>query len=254
MKFFISRFLAKGFTVIEMMVSMAIISIMATTLYGTYPSTNKFVSFATSVTDFASQLREIQTYGASRGGTVAKGDGIYLTTSNPYNYFLFQDKIDSSSTVSGIGISNYVWDGPTIEATTTKTFLNNVMLSDICYGYETYEEYPSTAVYDPGVEVLSFACGSAGWKDVEIVFNRPKLDARISSNNTPGSYSIMNKSTRSNVCLEFIQPGVSTSTQQRSIVIRSTGEIRVLQTRCPTTPLYDSGYFVDPGDGGDDTK
>lgn len=224
---------------IEMMVSMAIISIMATTLYGTYPSTNKFVSFATSVTDFASQLREIQTYGASRGGIVAKGDGIYLTTDNPYNYYLYQDQIDSSSTVSGIGTSNYFWDGPSVEATTTKTFLNNVMLSDICYGYEPYEEWPydHPEVYDPGVEVMSFAC-YGGRKNIDIVFTRPKLDAHLISHDWTYFYNPKRGTQHSSVCLEFIQPGVSTSTQQRSIVIRSTGEIRVLQTRCPTTPLY----------------
>lgn len=242
MKFSINKKLKlaldRGFTVIEMMISMAIISILATTMYGTYPSTNKFVSFTAGVSDFAAQLKEIQIYGASRGGSAAKGDGVYLSNNAPYNYYLFQDKIDSSSTISGIGTSNYVWDGPSIEATTSKTFLNGIMLTDICYGYETYEEYPSYDVYDPGREVLGFACGASGWKDVEIVFNRPKLDARITSNTFLNDFRTKYKNPHSNVCLEFTQPGLATTSQQRSIVVRSTGEIRVLQTRCPTTPIY----------------
>lgn len=243
MKFSINKKLKlaldRGFTVIEMMISMAIISILATTMYGTYPSTNKFVSFSTGVSDFAAQLKEIQIYGASRGGSTAKGDGVYLSNNAPYNYYLFQDKIDSSSTISGIGTSNYVWDGPSVEATTSKTFLNGIMLTDICYGYETYEEWSDPATYDPGREVLGFACGASGWKDVEIVFNRPKLDARISNNSFLGNFSQGYKTSgRGSVCLEFTQPGLATTSQQRSIVVRSTGEIRVLQTRCPTTPIY----------------
>lgn len=208
-----------GFSLLEMVISMSIISIMAITLYGNYPSVNKFVSYATAINDFASQIKEIQIYGASRGGDSAKGDGIYIATSTPYNYYLFNDSINSSSTTTGIGTSNLKWDGASLEPTTTKSFLNSTYITRLCWN--------SSFVYDVNTGTSSesgtYNCNIS---NIMITFARPKLNANIAY--VAGGAT----TTVDRMCLEMGQVGVSTSTQQRSIIVKSSGQIIVQRARC----------------------
>lgn len=207
-----------GFSLLEMVISMSIISIMSITLYGSYPSMNKFVSYATAINDFASQIKEIQIYGASRGGDNSKGDGIYMATGTPYNYYLFNDAINSSSTTTGIGTSNLRWDGASLEPTTTKSFLNSTYITRLCYN--------NSFTYTTGVAVESgtYTCNIP---NIMLTFSRPKLNANIAYVPSGGATT-----TADRICLEMGQVGVSTSTQQRSIVVKSSGQIIVQKTRC----------------------
>lgn len=205
-----------GFTLVELIVSIMIISVMTFTLYGNYRAVNKFVSYSTAVSDFASQIKEVQIFGASRGGTTSKGDGIYIATSTPYSYYLFSDNINSSSSTTGIGMSNLRWDGASLEPTSTKAFLNTAYLTRICYN--NAEDYGSTSA------IPVFTCNIP---NLMLVFSRPKLNASIAYVNSGGATTTVRQA-----CIEMIQAGVSTTTQQRSIVIRSAGQIIVQKTKC----------------------
>lgn len=216
MRYCIKKIKALGFSLVEMVISIAIISIVATTIYGNYPAVNKFVSYATAINDFASQVKQIQIYGASRGGTTAKGDGVYMATNSPAYYYLFNDAITSSSTTTGIGTSNLLWDGTSLEPTTTSMYLNSVTLSRICAD--------NTEYYGVATATPTFVCNLP---NLIIVFTRPKLNASISYISYSGVTTTVKQA-----CIEMSQLGVSSTTQQRSIVFDSAGEIIVKKARC----------------------
>jgi type II secretory pathway pseudopilin PulG len=215
MRYFIKiKTTLRAFSLIEMVVSMSIIMVMVLTLYGNYPAVKKYVSYTTAINDFSSQIKEIQIYGASRGGDTVRGDGIYIATSTPFNYFLFSDIITSSSSATGIGISNLRWDGSALEPTSTKSFLNTTRIFRICYD--------NTSV--GGAETNAYTCNIS---NLMIVFSRPKLNANMFYVNSSGATTSVMQA-----CLEFDQVGVSTSTQLRSLVIKSPGQIIIQRTKC----------------------
>jgi hypothetical protein len=60
-----------------------------------------------------------------------------------------------------------------------------------------------------------------------ITFARPKLNANIAYVTSGGATTTVNR-----MCLEMGQVGVSTSTQQRSIIVKSSGQVIVQRVRC----------------------
>jgi len=84
----------KGFTFLELIVTLAMFGILSTILFIGYPKTNNILIFDKASYEIASIYKSAQVLGASRGGT-ARGDGVYTDiTSNQNHIIEFLDNTD----------------------------------------------------------------------------------------------------------------------------------------------------------------
>ncbi len=85
---------ARGFTLIEMMVVLAIIIIVTVIALSGQSGFDRTVALSNATYDVALSIREAQSYGVSSqafSGTNNAGYGIYLRTADPTSYILFAD-------------------------------------------------------------------------------------------------------------------------------------------------------------------
>lgn len=91
-----------GFTLIEMIVSLAIVSIILTTVIFNYSSFTDNLALSSAAQELAITIRQAQTYGLSVKQVVATGKfesayGIYVDTGDNANYYLFADSVHGDS-------------------------------------------------------------------------------------------------------------------------------------------------------------
>ena len=105
----------RGFSLIEMLTTLAIVSVLSLILYYTYPQASLVLGYNLSAQELVSIIKKVQMYGSSQGGDY-KGQGIYLTSEPNYNNqaIEFLDKTVDNSNVSDLGIysSNKFYDKP----------------------------------------------------------------------------------------------------------------------------------------------
>ncbi|MDP2665657.1 MAG: prepilin-type N-terminal cleavage/methylation domain-containing protein [bacterium] len=201
-----------GFTLVELMVVLAIIVVITSVVFTSQNSFNKTLMLSNTAYDIALTLRSTQTYGLSSraSGTSANvGYGIHLASGTHNSFIFFADAYslipDSSCTTPDCKPGDYIYTPSTDTFTADKLVqtykLNNgITVSDFC-------AYPTSG---------SGSCAlDGGLTALDIVFTRPNPNALISGLNG-ASYT-----TYSRMCITISSQGNT----KKYISIAASGQI-----------------------------
>ncbi len=212
-----------GFTLIELMVVMAIIAVVLAVVLTSQSSFNKTITLANTAYDVALTIRYAETYGlGSRAvGTMTNaGYGVHFQNAPSKSFTLFSDKYPSvgqsglchtpppnDPTGPDARSGNCVFDASQNEGVTDYTLGNNITISDFCS-------------YSSG----GWSCASGGLSSLDIVFVRPNASPFMSVN---GSYLEAFPVTKACLTVSSPQGG------SRFVSIASSGEITANTASCP---------------------
>lgn len=192
----------KGFTLAEIMISVAIVSVIMTTVLFGYNNFSDRLSLSSSAQEIAIAIRQAQSYGltvkeSATAGQFTSGFGIYFDmNSDPTHYYLFVDSNANYKYDVGSGCGS----GST-ECVEVGTLRNNVTITNFC---DATNCPPAV-----GVKIMS------------VTFIRPNPDAAIYFYATPAGSSLASPSATGKVTLTS-RKGVSTN-----VVVESTGQISI---------------------------
>ena len=191
----LSRNLAAGFTVTEVIVVMGIIIIILTTLIGTYPRFRNKSSLASLARRVALVMREAQVFGLAvkefpNSLSTPIGSfppyGFHIDLANPQEMILFADVIPEAlpgESVSGNGIfdTGLACGEEGSECFRRIKFASDEFISDLC-------------VTDGGGQAgqggeLDYDCASDGITRLDVTFRRPDPEARILANSQSSQYN-----------------------------------------------------------------
>lgn len=190
---------AKAFTVIELMVSVAIVGVISAVVIFNYSKFNDNISLSSATQEIAVAIREAQTYGLSvketsiGSGQFGSAYGIYFEPDDPSHYFVFVD-LDGSNTFD---IGSGCGSGST-ECIEKFTLRNGARITSIC---DAMTCPPESSV-----------------KKLNIVFLRPNPDALIYFTNNGGQIK-SGPSTRARIIL------TSTKGTTVTVTVESTGQV-----------------------------
>lgn len=217
-----------GFTLIELMVVLAIIVVITTVTMTSQSSFNKTLILANTAYDVALTMRSAQTYGLSSRarGTADVGYGLHFQTSPATSFTFFSDGYPPRG---GSGLchtppandptgpdakpGNCVYDQSQGERVADYDLGNGIRIGDFC-------------ARTLGAWSCTYAHGgyAGGLSSLDIVFTRPNPDPFISAN---GSYSAAFPVTAACVTLMSPQGG------ERYVSVASSGQIIANATSCP---------------------
>lgn len=208
----------RGFTLVELMVVLAIIVTITSIALTSQSSFNKTLILANTAYDIALTLRSAETYGISSrasGAAVNVGYGVHLASGdiNANSFILFADTSGGASCVGQRpdckpGDNVYTSGGSGDALVQTYRLNNGIFIHNFCAysGATGLCENPSGSL-------------SGGLASLDIVFDRPNPDASIIANGT--SY------TGACLALSSAQGGF------RYISVASSGQITASATSCP---------------------
>lgn len=127
----------RGFTLIELMVSMAIMMTMTGVLFIRYPETIKRLTLANLTYTVALLIREAQVRGSAVDSSNSSigGYGVYFSLANSNKVILFGDSIDGTLSPYEIIIGNGLYDiSPVNESKTVTTLPSGFSVSKLCVG------------------------------------------------------------------------------------------------------------------------
>jgi len=213
-----------GFTLIEMLVVLAIIVIITTIVITSQGSFNRTLILTNTTYDVALTLRSAESYGVgsrAAGGMVNAGYGLDFNRGTPTVFTLFADAYPtpSSSSVchptSDPGApdakpGNCSYESGSGETVTSYTLGRGISVNDFC-------------AFSAGSWSCANSHGSS-LSTLDIVFSRPSPQPFMSVN---GSYSPVFPVTASCLALTSPQGGA------RFISVSATGEISATATSCP---------------------
>ncbi len=162
-----------GFSLIEVVVTMAIFAIMMGIAFTNYPRLSQAVAFDTAAQNTLDALKSAQITGSARGGDY-RGDGVYFKLSDPFDYILFSDYANIIDSVTSNKKSDKIYSNnlpipPAIseldQLTSKNKIQNNVKVNRLCVK-------DSSSVPDCTKTELS------------ISFTRPYVAANVSDNAT----------------------------------------------------------------------
>ena len=181
-----------GFSLIELLVAMSVMTVITTVLIANHARFNSSVLLGSLAYDIALSVREAQVFGLSVrefGSDFGVGYGVRFSDAG--DFFLFVD-VDQ----------NQAYDDGTDSIVETYTLSRGHFISEFC-GYNS-----------SGTPFCS--TDATPITHLDIVFNRPNPDAIISSNE-PGTYSWGSVNVQ------------ASNGEVRTVEIASTGQISVLQ-------------------------
>ncbi len=197
-----------GFTLIEMMVSIAIITLLVSVVFYNYRTFNNRLASSSAGQEIALATRQAQTYGLSvkevtaGGGDFNTGYGLFLDASNPTAFYIFADTNHNGK-----------YDGDAACSAGTecvqKTPLRDaVSIVSLCGTDNSGTQYcpPSSAV------------------SLNIVFVRPNTDAVIQFTNSGGSIV---GGTYQSATITLAIPGTNDPATQSVVTVDLTGRISV---------------------------
>ncbi len=194
--------LQKAFTVVEMLVSVAIVSvIMATVLFG-YSTFNDNLAIGAAGQEMAIAVRQAQTYGltvkevAVGGGDFSRAYGMYFDLNDPTNYYLFADINNDNKYTVGSGCGS----GAT-ECIEKFILRNNIKITNICN---------------------SGTCPPSGVRVMNINFIRPNPDAAIYFVDGSGGFAAGPPATLTGKVVLTSPKGTT-----QTVVVESTGQVLV---------------------------
>jgi len=214
--------LVSGFTLVELLVVLAIIVTITSVVLTSQSSFNKTLILANTAYDVALSLRSAATYGL--GGRAISmsptGYGMHFELSTPGSFTLFADTYPPPSALSchpagdqttldaQPGNCSYEWDQD--QMVMTYALGNNITIGDFCAS-------------SSGAWSCAYAEGG-GLTALDIVFARPDADPFMSVN---GGYSTVSPVT--SACLKISSPLGG----ERYVAVSSTGRITANATSCP---------------------
>jgi len=144
-----------GFSLVELMVTIGIMTLVTGVLMVRYSSFNNVVILKSQAFELALDIREAQSYGVNSGGPsggMREAYGIYIDTATPNTYILFQDTVGT----------------PNVR-------------------YDVGEQLGETYVIDPRFTIAKIcikngtSAETCGELNASIAFQRPNFDARIAT-------------------------------------------------------------------------
>jgi prepilin-type N-terminal cleavage/methylation domain-containing protein len=215
----------RGFTLIEMMVVITIITIVSAVVIVNQGSFNRSIILSNAAYDVALTLRSAETYGLGTraiGSTFNVGYGIDFKKASPSTFTLFADTyplpstdpaqvchptadITFPSSLSG----NCVYDSAQGEKVTDYTLEKGITIADFCAFNGTW------------------SCANSNGSSLtllDIVFSRPNADPFMSVN---GAYSSGSAPTQA--CLKLVSPQGGA----RYVAISASGGITANAASCP---------------------
>jgi prepilin-type N-terminal cleavage/methylation domain-containing protein len=205
--------LRRGFTLIELMVVLAIIVTITTIALMNQSSFNKTLILANTAYDIALTLRSAQSFGigsrATTLGTANAGYGLHFQTGTPGSFILFADtNLPNASNCHGL------------------PFSGNISAPDAQPGNCIYDSgadtLTQTYVLGNGITVSNLCAYSSSWycalSSLDIVFARPNPDAFINA----GGFSY------TAACLTITSPQGGL----RSVSVAASGAITVSASPC----------------------
>ena len=216
--------LLTGFTLVELLVVVAIILIVTSLAFVSQSSFNKTLILANTAYDIALTLRSTETYGLgsrSLAGGSNTGDGLNFDATTPGSFTFFADVSPSPSTAPGCHQTSdpsapdarpgdCVYQEDQGEKVTTYTLGNGIVVSNFC-------------AYSLGV----WSCAHSGdetLSSLDIVFVRPNADPFMSVN---GLYSTAFPVTQACIALSSPQGG------ERFVSVAASGAITANALSCP---------------------
>lgn len=205
----------RGFTLIELSISMAIIGLLTTLLLVRYPDTAVRMTLVNHVQSTALLIREAQVRGSAIDTNLGAfgGYGVYASLTFPGQITLFADTVDQAASVNReLPVGNGLFDSsPFNETSSVVRFSKGFILKKVCTG----TGYPYT-------------CNQAANPDIDSVtisFTRP--------NPLPSLYVNGNSAvTVPGVCLELRSYRAPLIGHIRSVQVFHSGIIRTVIGGC----------------------
>lgn len=219
----------RGFTLIELMVVLAIIVIVTTVVLTNQSSFNKTLILSNTAYDIALSLRSAQTYGLSSrasGTTVNTGYGVHFSNGAPSSFTLFADAFPGpiASNCHGIPVGganapdakpgDCVYESTQGEKVLDYMLGNSITVSDFCTKQGI--SWSCTYAHDGA---------SGGLSSLDIVFARPNSDTFMSAN---GSYAAAPFSVTA-ACITIASPQGGA----RYVSVSTSGQIIANALSCP---------------------
>lgn len=205
--FFNKKNISTGFTLIELMVSIGIMSILTTILFSNYPDSITRVGLANTSHKIAILIREAQVRGSSidsrSGVNVISGYGVYASSTMTTSLIFFSDFPNNVTQANGI----YLGDG---------LYANNEMVSTLKLLQDFY--ISNLCVKTGGVQSCISNSTNNIVNNLTVSFNRPNPRPNIYINNT-------NLMSYDEACIEIKSPKMAQAGYMRSIKVSNTGYI-----------------------------
>lgn len=213
--------LSKGFTLIELMVVLAIIAVVMSIVLSSQSTFNKTLTLANTAYDIALTIRYAETYGlGSRAiGTITRaGYGVHFQNTSKNSFTLFADVYPAPSISSvchptadpsmpDARPGNCAYDSSRGEGITDYVLGNGITISKFC-----------------SYAIGNWSCSDDGLTSLDIVFARPNANPFISVN---GSYSASFPITAACLTISSPQGGL------RFVSVASSGQITANTSSCP---------------------
>ena len=214
-----------GFTLVEMLVVLAIIIVITGLVFSSQSSFNKSLVLANTAYDVALTLHSAQTYGpgsrSSAAGMANVGYGVDFQSATPSVFTFFSDSYPSlgftglfcHQPITGTPSDrpgNCAYEANQNEKVVSYTMNNQITVGDFC------------AYTSIGIPLCSVAHGG-GLSSLDIVFARPNPSQPFISTN--GLYS----AAWTKACLTI----ASSQGASRSVTVTASGEITTSATPCP---------------------
>ncbi len=207
----------RGFTLVELTISIAIMITMTVVLLANYPESAVRITLINSTHKLALLVREAQVRGSaidSLNSTIG-GYGIYASLAAPNQIVLFGDIVTGAASTYGLPIGNSLYEtAAPSELQSLTTLPSRYVISKLCVG----TAYPFTC---------NAYAGTPNITSLTISFTRPNPQPRIYINGSTATSSSF-----SGACIELRSPRAPLSGHIRSVEIYSSGMIRSLSTGC----------------------
>lgn len=215
----------RGFTIVELIVVLAIISILLVVIVVGQGSFDKTLTITDTAYTVALTVREAQTFGLSsrvKNGVTNTAYGVHFASANPRAYTMFADIYPAAPGLTGSAIcpghpaatspdakpGNCMYDATQNELVQTFTFNRGFTITNIC-GRDTGG---------------TIRCTSTGYlTGLDVVFLRPNTDSVVTGLTSGGTVGL----TDARITLQAPQGGT------RLICVTSVGQVSVASSTCP---------------------
>lgn len=213
----------RGFTLIELMVSLTIVLTVTGLLLENYPESTIRLTLLNNTHAFALLVREAQVRGSaidSGFNTTAGGFGIYINLATSSQAILFADSTSGVNLVNSAGLS--VGDG-VFDQSASPDIIKNTLLLKQGFEYKKICIASSTAVTPYG-----FLCNTSNSPPItslNISFSRPSQNAHIYINNSTSTDF-------ASACVQIYSTKTPSAGHVRSILIYHSGMVTTGMTPC----------------------
>lgn len=206
----------RGFTLVELIISLAIIAMLTAIFMYRYPETSVRLTLANMSHTVALLVREAQVRGSAIDSVNSSvgGYGVYLEADRRTQLVLFSDMIDSSVPMPygvPVGDGLYATSSPIDETKKTTSLSKRYVIEKLCVG--------------PGFPFTCTAINGEAITSLTVSFTRPMPQ--------PSIYINGSKSTNyTGACIELRSPHAPAPGHVRSVQVFNSGIIRTDVTKC----------------------